>query len=46
MLVLKGNEELKTKSVTFEQDNQGGTRTTLELCNAEALAGFKPQEGG
>lgn len=45
MLVLKGTEELKTKSVTYEQDNQIGTRTTLELCNRAALSGFRPQEG-
>ncbi len=44
MLVLSGSEELKTKSVTFEQDNRGGTRTTLELCNQNALSGFKPQQ--
>jgi len=44
MLVLNGSEELKTKSVTFEQDDRSGTRTTLELCNQNALSGFKPQQ--
>lgn len=45
MLVMKGNENLQAKSVTFTQDSQSGTRTVLELCNAAALAGFIPQAG-
>jgi prophage tail gpP-like protein len=34
---------LKAKSVTFTQDNNEGTRTTLELCNENALTGMTPQ---
>jgi prophage tail gpP-like protein len=43
MLVMKGSEGLVAKSVTFTQDNQTGTRTTLELCNSAALGGSIPQ---
>lgn len=35
--------DLKAKSVTFTQDNNEGTRTTLELCNPKALGGDVPQ---
>lgn len=41
-----GENGFEAKSVTFEQDDKMGTRTTLELCNAAALAGTIPQEGG
>lgn len=36
MLIMHG-DVLKAKSVTFSQDNNTGTRTTLELCNELAL---------
>lgn len=36
MLIMKG-EELKAKSVTFTQDGNSGTRTTLVLMNEKAL---------
>lgn len=36
MLMMTG-DVLEAKSVTFTQDNNTGTRTTLELCNANAL---------
>jgi prophage tail gpP-like protein len=35
--------DLTAKSVTFTQDNASGTRTTLELCNPNALGGMTPQ---
>lgn len=35
--------DLTVKSVTFTQDNNEGTRTTLELCNPNALGGQIPQ---
>lgn len=34
---------LTAKSVTFTQDNNGGTRTVLELCNPAAMGGLMPQ---
>jgi hypothetical protein len=37
MLIMQGNEELFAKTVTFTQDNRGGTRTVLELCNKLAM---------
>jgi prophage tail gpP-like protein len=42
MLMMKGNEELRARAVTFMQDNRSGTRTTLELRNAAAMKGFAP----
>jgi prophage tail gpP-like protein len=39
MLMMHGSEALKSKSVTFTQDNNEGTRTTLELCNDLAMSG-------
>lgn len=44
MLIMKG-EKLRAKSVTFTQDNQTGTRTTLELCNENAFS-QGPSMGG
>jgi prophage tail gpP-like protein len=41
MLIL--DMDLTAKSVTFTQDNATGTRTTLELCNPNALGGLIPQ---
>lgn len=41
MLIMNG-DELEAKSVTFTQDNNTGTRTTLELCNANALGQGSP----
>lgn len=41
MLLMEG-DELEAKSVTFTQDNNTGTRTTLELCNALALGQGSP----
>lgn len=38
MLVMDGSLSLIPKSITFTQDNQTGTRTTLELCNELALS--------
>ncbi len=38
MLVMRG-EKLQLKSVTYSQDNQQGTRTVLECCNANAMGG-------
>lgn len=35
-LMLKGDEDLRLKSVTFSQDNHSGTRSTLVLCNPAA----------
>jgi hypothetical protein len=35
--------DLQAKSVTFTQDNNEGTRTTLELCNDLAMSGGTPQ---
>jgi prophage tail gpP-like protein len=37
--------DLRVKSATFTQDNNEGTRTTLELMNANALGGQTPQIG-
>lgn len=37
MLVMDGSEALIPKSITFSQDNQSGTRTTMVLCNETAL---------
>lgn len=42
MLIMKG-EKLTLKRATFTQDNASGTRTTLELVNANAMAGDLPQ---
>jgi hypothetical protein len=44
MLIMK-DEQLTAKSVTFIQSNQTGTRTILELCNANALGGYMPGMG-
>ena len=41
MLIMQ-NQSLKTKSVTFTQDNRSGTRTILELCNNNALGKAGP----
>jgi prophage tail gpP-like protein len=41
MLIMKG-QPLIAKSVTFTQDDKTCTRTTLELCNANALGGLPP----
>jgi prophage tail gpP-like protein len=38
MLMMHG-DKLTSKSVTFTQDNNEGTRTTLELCNDAAMGG-------
>lgn len=38
MLVMDGSLALIPKNITFSQENQGGTRTTLELCNQLALS--------
>lgn len=46
MLVMKGEIPFTAKSVVFTQDNQSGTRTTLELCNPAALGGLIPQGPG
>jgi len=47
MLIMDGEGlELETKSVTFTQDNNTGTRTVLEICNSRALAGDIPQSSG
>lgn len=40
MLVMDGSLPLTARSVTFIQNNQAGTRTTLELCNDQALQGL------
>ena len=45
MLMMNG-DELEAKSVVFTQDNNTGTRTTLELCNANALGSNKPSIAG
>lgn len=45
MLMMTG-DELEAKSVVFTQDNKTGTRTTLELCNAEALKQNNPSIAG
>lgn len=45
MLMMHG-DELEAKSVVFTQDNKTGTRTTLELCNAQALAKNNPPISG
>ncbi len=37
MLVMDGSLALIPKNIIFTQDNQAGTRTTLELCNENAL---------
>jgi prophage tail gpP-like protein len=41
MLIM--DDDLTAKSVTFTQDNNEGTRTTLELCNPLAFAGGVPE---
>jgi prophage tail gpP-like protein len=46
MLMMYGTGKLTAKSVTFLQDNQGGTRTILELCNDNALGGGVPAGPG
>lgn len=38
MLIM--NRDLVLKAVTFSQDNQSGTRSTLELVNRAALGGY------
>jgi prophage tail gpP-like protein len=43
MLIMNGSEKLTTKSVTFSQDNERGSRTVLELCNELAMLGNVPQ---
>jgi prophage tail gpP-like protein len=43
MLIMKGDEQLVSRSVTFSQDNETGTRTVLELVNQAELAGIIPQ---
>jgi len=40
MLIM--DQDLQAKSVTFTQDSSEGTRTTLELCNKNALKGMMP----
>jgi prophage tail gpP-like protein len=45
MLVMDGSIPLTAKSVTFTQDSNEGTRTTLELVNDRALAPNVPQSG-
>lgn len=45
MLIMKGTV-LQAKSVTFTQDSQTGTTTTLELCNPAAMGGLFPQVAG
>lgn len=42
MLVMH-NEPLKTKNVTFTQDNQTGSRTLLELVNPAAMGKIPPE---
>lgn len=42
MLIMDGDEKLDAKVVTFTQDNRGGTRTTLELCNPLAMEQVAP----
>jgi prophage tail gpP-like protein len=37
MLIMTGSEQLNARTVTFSQDNETGTRTTLELCNPQAM---------
>jgi prophage tail gpP-like protein len=44
-MLIMDNEKLRAKSVTFTQDNQTGTRTTLELCNENAFS-LGPSMGG
>jgi prophage tail gpP-like protein len=41
MLVMNGTK-LTLKSATFSQDDSSGTRTVLEMCNANALNGQVP----
>jgi prophage tail gpP-like protein len=43
MLIMDGSLPLTARSVTFMQNNQVGTRTTLELCNPQALQGLIPK---
>lgn len=43
MLVMNGIS-LTLKSVTFSQDNRTGTRTVLELVNANVLSQLAPTE--
>jgi prophage tail gpP-like protein len=44
--LIMNNEPLIAKSVTFTQDSETGTTTTLELCNPAAIAEQKPGVGG
>ncbi|MDE5440521.1 hypothetical protein GWG65_03460 [Bradyrhizobium sp. CSA207] len=46
MLVMDGALPLTVKTATFTQDDQTGTRTTLELVNPLALGGLIPQGPG
>lgn len=41
-MLIMHNQSLIAKSVTFTQDDDTGTRTTLELCNPAALGGLNP----
>lgn len=43
MLMMRGDEQLKARAVTFTQDNNTGTRTTLELMNTAAMQQNNPQ---
>lgn len=45
MLILDGDENLIARNITFTQDNNNGTRTTLELVNATALQMLNPSGG-
>jgi prophage tail gpP-like protein len=40
MLVMDGSISLIPKSITFSQDNNGGTTTQLVLCNEKAISKF------
>ena len=42
MLIMNGSEKLKVKSVTFTQDNNTGTRTTLDLRSENNFGGNGP----
>ena len=46
MLMMKGNEGLRAKSVTFTQDNRTGTRTTLDLRSKNNWGGSGPSVPG
>lgn len=43
MLMMNGSEGLKAKTITFTQDNERGSRTTLELRNQAAMFPGVPQ---